>query len=571
MNQICVFFIFVWLMVVVLLWMEWSCEKVVLILLLMIMLVLVVVQSVLGVVLGSIFSVQVLGVLGQVVVQVQVSVILVSQCVIVIIDVLCLVFDGGCVFDVELLQFLQIKDEGSLLVCLLIEDFVYLYSVISGWVSEDKNILVFGVDGFKLVGDIKDFVLVKGQNELQILFVWIVDNGVIIKCILIVLCNEYVVCFKDEVSNVGIVLWNGYVYCILDCILIILLWSMINLDFFSFNGVIWYDNDKKYQCCVFKDYLEDGMFNQNIIGGWLVMLQYYFFIVWILQKDQIVYYVLLQVVGCDLIEVCGLVFIVVLGQFISIEVWLWVGLKLVNLIVKEDVLGLDCVVDYSCFLMMVVIGQGLFWVLNQVYKLVGNWGWVIVGLVVLLKLVLYLLLVIQYKSGVKMCCFQLCIVQLKECYGDDCQKFQIVMMELYKKEKINLMGGCLLIFIQMLIFFVLYWVLVELVELCQVFWFGWIQDFIVCDLYFILLVINVVVMWFIQKLILVLGMDLMQQKMMQFMLLVFGVMMVFMLFGLVLYWVVNGGLGLLQQWWMIKCYGGELVLVIIVLVLVKKK
>ena len=130
-------------------------------------------------------------------------------------------------------------------------------------------------------------------------------------------------------------------------------------------------------------------------------------------------------------------------------------------------------------------------------------------------------------------------------------------MELYKKEKINPMGGCLPILIQMPIFFALYWVLVESVELRQAPWFGWIQDLTARDPYFILPVINVAVMWFTQKLTPAPGMDPMQQKMMQFMPLVFGVMMAFMPSGLVLYWVVNGGLGLLQQWWMTKRHGGE--------------
>jgi YidC/Oxa1 family membrane protein insertase len=196
-------------------------------------------------------------------------------------------------------------------------------------------------------------------------------------------------------------------------------------------------------------------------------------------------------------------------------------------------------------------------VLNQVHKLVGNWGWAIVGLVVLLKLVLYPLSAVQYKSGAKMRRFQPRIAQLKERYGDDRQKFQTAMMELYKKEKINPMGGCLPILIQMPIFFALYWVLVESVELRQAPWLGWIQDLTARDPYFILPVINVAVMWFTQKLTPAPGMDPMQQKMMQFMPLVFGVMMAFMPSGLVLYWVVNGGLGLLQQWWMTKRHGGE--------------
>ncbi|MGX8249251.1 membrane protein insertase YidC, partial [Escherichia coli] len=116
------------------------------------------------------------------------------------------------------------------------------------------------------------------------------------------------------------------------------------------------------------------------------MLQHHFFTAWIPQKDQTAHYVLSQVAGRDLIEARGPAFTVAPGQSTSTEARLWVGPKLVNLIAKEDVPGLDRVVDYSRFSMMAVIGQGLFWVLNQVHKLVGNWGWAIVGLVVLLKL-----------------------------------------------------------------------------------------------------------------------------------------------------------------------------------------
>jgi len=215
------------------------------------------------------------------------------------------------------------------------------------------------------------------------------------------------------------------------------------------------------------------------------------------------------------------------------------------------------VVDYSRFSIMAIIGQGLFWVMNQVHKLVGNWGWAIIGLVILLKMALFPLANAQFKSQAKMRKFQPRIAQLKERYGDDKQKFQTAMMELYKKEKINPLGGCLPLLIQMPIFFALYWVLVESVELRQAPWLGWIQDLTARDPYFILPIINIAVMWFTQKLTPAVGMDPMQQKMMQFMPLVFGVMMAFMPSGLVLYWVVNGGLSLLQQWWMIKKHGED--------------
>ncbi len=129
-----------------------------------------------------------------------------------------------------------------------------------------------------------------------------------------------------------------------------------------------------------------------------------------------------------------------------------------------------------------------------------NWGWAIVGLVVLLRIAMYPLSAAQYKSAAKMRKFQPRLQQLKERYGEDRQKFQQAMMELYKKEKINPMGGCFPILIQMPIFFALYWVLVKSVELRQAPWLGWIQDLTTRDPYFILPLLNIVIMWATQKL-----------------------------------------------------------------------
>jgi YidC/Oxa1 family membrane protein insertase len=153
--------------------------------------------------------------------------------------------------------------------------------------------------------------------------------------------------------------------------------------------------------------------------------------------------------------------------------------------------------------------------------------------------------------------FQPRIKQLQERYGDDKQKLQMAMMELYKKEKINPVGGCLPILVQMPVFLCLYWMLSESVELRHAPWIGWITDLTARDPFFVLPLINVAVMWFTQKLNPTTGMDPMQAKMMQFMPLVFGVMFAFFPAGLVLYWVTNGALGLLQQWWMVKRYSEE--------------
>ena len=176
----------------------------------------------------------------------------------------------------------------------------------------------------------------------------------------------------------------------------------------------------------------------------------------------------------------------------------------------------------------------------------------------LIKLALYPLSAAQYKSMAKMRKFQPRIAQLKERYGDDKQKFQMAMLDLYKKEKINPAGGCLPIFIQMPVFLALYYVLLEAVELRQAPWIiGWVSDLTARDPFFILPILNAVVMFLTQRMSPMVGMDPMQQKMMQMMPLVMAVMFAFFPAGLVLYWVTNGALGMAQQWWNMKRFAEE--------------
>ncbi|HET6435395.1 MAG TPA: membrane protein insertase YidC, partial [Xanthomonadaceae bacterium] len=214
-------------------------------------------------------------------------------------------------------------------------------------------------------------------------------------------------------------------------------------------------------------------------------------------------------------------------------------------------------VDFSSYGWLAWIAGLLFSVLAFLHGLFGNWGWAIIGLVVIVKALMFPLSAAQYKSAAKMRRFQPRIEQLKERYGDDKQKFQLALMELYKKEKINPVGGCLPVLVQMPVFLALYWVLLESVELRQAPWIGWIQNLTAPDPYFILPAINVAVTWATQKLTPMPGMDPTQRKLMQFMPIAMGVMFAFFPAGLVLYWVTNGSLGLLQQWWMTRKYGGS--------------
>ena len=469
-------------------------------------------------------------------------------------DVLRLVVDGGSVLQADLLHYPQSKAPGSGPVRLMSEDPQHFYVAESGWVSGQSK----APDHHAFVPEsgAGDVALAQGADSVRVPFLWQGPDGVSIRRTYTFKRASYEVEVRDEVVNAGAGTWQGTVYRQLLRTPPEVKSGMTNPESFSFSGATWWDGG--YQRRKFnEDYLEDGRVDAQVKGGWIAILQHHFFTAWIPHTDDTTTISLDNPNGGAraLIREMGPGVNVGPGQQATTTARLWIGPKLVDKIHAINAPGIDRVVDYSQFAILALLGQGLFWVLNFLHGFIGNWGWSIIGLVILVKLALYPLSAAQYKSFAKMRKFQPRIQQLKERYGDDKQKFQVAMMELYKKEKINPMGGCLPILVQMPVFLALYWVLVETVELRQAPWFAWIQDLTARDPYFILPVLNMLVMWLTQKLTPAPGMDPMQQKMMQFMPLVFGVMMAFFPSGLVLYWVTNGALGLLQQWWMTKRHG----------------
>ncbi len=473
-------------------------------------------------------------------------------------DVLRLTLDGGSVLEALLLQYPQTRAPGSAPVSLFSQDPGKFYAAQSGWVSPTGE-APSHERGFVPEQGAGTVTLAPGASEVVVPFVWRGPNGVSIRRTYSIKRSSYVIRVRDEVVNAGSAPWQGFVYRQLLRVPPLIKTGMTNPESFSFNGATWYSPDGGYERRKFNDeFLEDGKVEKQTGNGWIALLQHHFFSAWIPQaSDRVTISLDAPAGGAQaLIREVGPGVNVAPGQQASTEARLYVGPKLVSQMKAQGVAGLDRAVDYSQFSIFALIGQGLFWVLSHLHDLLGNWGWAIVGLVVLLKLAMYPLATAQYKSFAKMRKFQPRIAQLKERYGDDRQKFQTAMMELYKKEKINPMGGCLPILLQMPIFLALYWVLVESVELRQAPWFAWVQDLTARDPYFILPVLNIAVMWLTQKMQpMQAGMDPMQQKMMQFMPLIFGVMMAFMPSGLVLYWVTNGALGLLQQWWVNKRHG----------------
>jgi YidC/Oxa1 family membrane protein insertase len=308
----------------------------------------------------------------------------------------------------------------------------------------------------------------------------------------------------------------------------------------TFTGPAVFTDAEKFQKVEFADILKNkAKFAQKADNGWLAMVQHYFVSAWLPTAGTPREF-FMRKVGEDLYSAGVIVPVAADGKS---TVSLYAGPQ------EQDKLekiapGLDLVVDYGW---LTVIAAPLFWVLGAIYKLVGNWGWAIMGLTLLLKLAFFPLSAASYKSMAKMRVLTPKLVKLKETYGDDKQRLNQEMMALYKKEKVNPLGGCLPVLVQIPVFIALYWVLLGTVEMRNAPWLGWITDLSVKDPYYVLPLIMGATM-FIQTKLNPTPPDPIQAKVMLFMPIVFTGMFLFFPAGLVLYWTVNNVLSIAQQW-----------------------
>ncbi len=461
-------------------------------------------------------------------------------------DVLALELDGSSITRAKLLKYTQSREPGSPPVMLFDPAPVSYFAARSGWLGAD------GVDSsFHLESQAREVVPTSGAKDVSASFVARDAQGVQIRRTYTLARGSYAVHVHDVVSNAGSAPWTGSIYRRVMRNPPAAKSGMTNPEAFSLSGAAWYSQEDKYKKRKYPKFMDDGPLDQQVTGGWVALSQHYFLTAWIPQKDQPALFSLGVSGPTYRIEARGPQVTLAPGQQFSSDATLWVGPKLAEQL-DAAAPGLGLALDYGMF---TVLSKPIHWLLTQLHKFTHNWGWAIVLLVVLIKLALYPLSAAQYKSMAKMRRFQPRIEQLKERYGEDKQKFQMAMLELYKKEKINPAGGCLPILIQMPVFLSLYYVLLEAVELRQAPWImGWVSDLTARDPYFILPVLNGAIMLLTQRLTPMAGADPMQKKMMQLMPLVMVVMFAFFPAGLVLYWVTNGALGLLQQWWNTKRY-----------------
>lgn len=308
----------------------------------------------------------------------------------------------------------------------------------------------------------------------------------------------------------------------------------------TFTGPAVFTEEGKFQKVAFEDIASGkAKFADKAKDGWVAMIQHYFVAVWLPPEGvQREYY--MRPLGDDLYSAGVILPFTADGKS---NVSLYAGpQELENL--KKLAPGLELVVDYGW---LTVIAAPLFWVLNLIHKITGNWGWAIIGLTFLIKLSFFPLSAASYKAMAKMKLLTPKLQKLKEVYGDDKLRLNQEMMALYKAEKVNPLGGCLPVLVQMPVFIALYWVLQGTVELRNAPWIGWISDLSAQDPYYVLPLIMGLSM-LIQTKLNPAPTDPIQAKVMMFMPVIFTVMFLFFPAGLVLYWTVNNILSIAQQW-----------------------
>jgi YidC/Oxa1 family membrane protein insertase len=316
----------------------------------------------------------------------------------------------------------------------------------------------------------------------------------------------------------------------------------------TFTGPAVYTPEQKFQKLDFDNIAKKKADHPAAAdAGWIAMIQHYFVTAWVPPPGQREIRSAQEKPNLYAISSVSPLAALAPGASSTSEATLWIGPQDQNAL-EQVAPGLDLVVDYGW---LTVIAKPLYWLLAFLHKVVGNWGWAIVLLTVLVKAAFYPLSAASYKSMARMKEVTPRIMKIREQYGDDKQKMNMAMMELYKNEKINPLGGCLPIVVQIPVFIALYWVLLASVEMRNAPWLLWVHDLATPDPWFILPVVMVATMVFQYKLNPT-PPDPIQAKMMAAMPYIFGVMFFFFPAGLVLYWVVNNVLSIAQQWYITR-------------------
>ena len=390
-----------------------------------------------------------------------------------------------------------------------------------------------------------------GKDSLEVRLSW-VGNGVTVDKIYTFHRNKYAIDVNYEIKNASAAAITPAVY-----------YQIVHDNesnqgsklMPTFTGGSYYTEATKFKKLKFAN-MEKEPLKLETNDGWVGLLQHYFVGAWI-PKDGLAreFYTKKLNEHMFIIGTKSTLSTIAPGASLSVPARLFAGPQ-IQKDLKETAPGLEYTVDYGW---LTVVASPLFWLLSKIHGVVGNWGVAIILLTVLIKAAFFKLSATSYRSMAKMRELAPRLQAMKEKFGDDKQKMQQAMMELYKKEKINPMGGCLPIVVQIPVFISLYWMLLGTIELRHAPFFGWIKDLSAIDPYYILPILMGATM-IIQTYLNPPPTDPIQAKVMKVMPVVFSVFFFFFPAGLVLYWLVNNVLSITQQWYINKTIHAEALL-----------
>ncbi|EFM93702.1 Inner membrane protein oxaA [Actinobacillus pleuropneumoniae serovar 11 str. 56153] len=383
------------------------------------------------------------------------------------------------------------------------------------------------------------FVLAEGQNEMSVPMTFEKD-GVLYTKTFVLKRGSYDVAVNFNVKNQTAATVEVQPY---GQIKHTLLESSGSLTMPTYTGGAYSSAETNYKKYSFQD-MEKANLDINTKAGWVALLQHYFVSAWVPNQDAENTIYSRTNNGIATIGYRGPVTTIAPNSEATITSQLWTGPK-DQKEMEATAANLDLTVDYGW---VWFIAKPLFALLTFIQSIVTNWGLAIIGVTIVVKTILYPLTKAQYTSMARMRMLQPKIQEMRERFGDDRQRMSQEMMKLYKEEKVNPMGGCLPILIQMPIFIALYWTFMEAVELRHAPFFGWIQDLSAQDPYYILPLLMGASMFLLQKMSPSPVTDPVQQKVMTFMPVMFTVFFLWFPSGLVLYWLTSNIITIVQQW-----------------------
>jgi YidC/Oxa1 family membrane protein insertase len=387
----------------------------------------------------------------------------------------------------------------------------------------------------------REFRLAPGAEELRVPLTWTDGQGLVVTKTYTLKRGSYEIELTYDVTNGSPADWNAASYVQFARHMYSQKRSMFNVESYAYRGPAIYDGKKFHK--LDPNDKDNAKFSEAFTGGWMAEMQHHFVTAAVPPETETFDYTLGVEGTHSVLGFRGPLKSVPAGTTARFSEKLWVGPKLQERL-KAVGPRLELTADYG---KLTIISQPLFWVLEKVHGFVGNWGWSIIIVTILLKLLFYKLTETSGRSMAKMRTIAPRIKSIQERYKDDREQLAKQTMELYKREKINPVAGCLPIVVQIPVFLAFYWVLLESVEMRQAPFMLWIQDLSAKDPYFILPAIMGAAM-FGQFKLNPAPPDPMQAKIFAFMPLVMTVMMAWFPAGLVLYWITNTGLSIAQQW-----------------------